>query len=291
MPKDDEWTLDNWRDQALLCALKAMRNAMEDSDWFGQGKISLGVMRILGYGPDNSPKVTNNFYANFVAGASDDQLREFIAKAVALISKVKADPLYWLRNWTQTFDEHWKMVGANGPYQPFPRHPYFDHVFDFLSMNPLVAQTTSKVRNIPKSRDLMLTWSCLGFLTHLAMTGFSKVAFQSQNKDKAIELIRSSKVLYDQQPQFLKDEFPLKAGYRIEDFPMESYEYGNGSVIFGVPEGADAIRSFHPTALLMDECAFQPEGRDAYDTAYHACGYIILLSTAAPTWFAAQVLN
>ena len=137
----------------------------------------------------------------------------------------------------------------------------------------------------------MMTWGCVGFLTHLGMTEFAKVALQSQNKDKSEELVHYAKVLYDNQEDWIKRQFPLRNGYKIDDFPRDRLEFANGSVIFGIPEGADQVRSFHPTALLMDEAAFQPEGKDAYDTAWHACEYIILLSTAYPSWFANHILN
>lgn len=183
------------------------------------------------------------------------------------------------------------MEGLVSPSNPFPKHEYLTHVFNFLSLDPTVSGTESKVRLIPKSRDLMLTWSCVGFLTHMAMTGYSVVALQSQNKDKAEALIHYAKVLYDNQPQFLKDSFPLKKGYRLEDFPRDRLDFANGSTMVGIPEGADQIRSSHPTALLMDEAGFQPEGRGAYDTAYHACGYMILLSTAWPSFFSELCVN
>lgn len=199
---------------------------------------------------------------------------------------MKRSALYWLRNHTKTFDEHWESAGLSGPFNPFPNYPYFEDVFRFLSQNPTISQTTSKVRIIAKSRDLMLTWACVGKLTHMAMTKPSKIiAFQSQNKDKAEALVHYAKVLWENQEPYLKYEFPLKSGMRMDDFPMDKFEFANGSKIFGIPEGGDQIRSFHPTVLLMDEAAFQPEGQGAYDTAYHACEYEILLSTVWPGWF------
>lgn len=208
-----------------------------------------------------------------------------------IVEEIERSPLYWLRHHTKTFDEHWKSAGFDSPNNPFPSHHYFDEVFRFLDRDPRICGFHSKVRNIIKSRDLMITWACVGFLTQMAMTEFSKVALQSQNKDKSEELIHYAKVLYDNQEPWLKQRFPLKSGYTINDFPKDRLEFGSGSVLFGIPEGADQIRSFHPTALLMDESDIQPEGKDAYDTAWHACEYIVLLSTPKNGWYTHHILN
>ncbi len=207
------------------------------------------------------------------------------------MAEIEKSPLYWLQNHTKTFDEHWKSVGAKTPNSPFPTHPYFDEVFRFLSRDPKICGFESKVRNIIKARDLMITWACVGFLTHLAMTEFAKISFQSQNENKSRDLIKYAKVLYDNQEPWLKLRYPLKEGYSINDFPMDQLEFQSGSLIQGIPQGGDQVRASHPTGLLMDEADIQPEGKDAYDTAWHACEYIILLSTPKQGWYTNHILN
>jgi len=94
---------------------------------------------------------------------------------------------------------------------------------------------------IEKSRDLMISWLCVGFFTHAAMTNDQReVLFQSQKEDKAAELVDYAKTLYEEQDQQLKRRFPLAKPLREQ--AALRLEFGNGSRITGIPEGADQIR-------------------------------------------------
>src|SRR5882724_6618918 len=187
------------------------------------------------------------------------------------------DPLVWLQQYTCTKDSHWKEAGARTPYRPFPDKPYFRFVLDEIHRN--------KVLLIEKSRDMMLSWLCVGYFTHAAITTDRReVLFQSQKEDKAAELIDYARILYEQQPQALKQRSPLAKPLRSQS--SLKLEFANGSRLVGIPEGADQIRSYHPWGLLMDEAAFQPEAGEAYDAAVPVCQKIIVVSSAGPGWFA-----
>ena len=43
----------------------------------------------------------------------------------ARLEKCRREPLYWLQNRTETYDEHWESKGLASPYNPFPQLPYF----------------------------------------------------------------------------------------------------------------------------------------------------------------------
>ena len=187
------------------------------------------------------------------------------------------DPLVWLQQYTCTKDSHWKEAGAGTPYRPFPDKPYFRFVLDEIHRN--------KVLLIEKSRDMMLSWLCVGYFTHAAITTERReVLFQSQKEDKAAELIDYARILYEQQPQALKQRSPLAKPLRSQS--SLKLEFANGSRLVGIPEGADQIRSYHPWGLLMDEAAFQPEAGEAYDAAVPVCEKIVVVSSAGPGWFA-----
>ena len=186
-------------------------------------------------------------------------------------------PLCWLQHHTRTRDSHWREAGANSPYRPFPDKPYFPPLIDQFQSEPVVF--------IEKSRDMMLSWLCVGFFTHAAMTNDQReVLFQSQKEDKAAELVDYAKTLYAQQDEALKRRFPLAKP--LKEQASLKLEFANGSRIIGIPEGADQIRSYHPWGLLMDEAAFQPEAGEAYDAAVPVCQKIIVVSSAGPGWFA-----
>ena len=96
------------------------------------------------------------------------------------------NPLKWLQHYTRTRDSHWRESGASTPYRPFPEKPYFPVLVDIFRSEPVIF--------VEKSRDMMLSWLCVGWFTHSAMTNDQReVLFQSQKEDKAAELIDYAK--------------------------------------------------------------------------------------------------
>jgi len=192
------------------------------------------------------------------------------------ISEMVADPLLWMQHYTETKDSHWQENGAESAYRPFPEKPYFRPVIEHLQQEPVVF--------IEKSRNMMLSWLCVGFFTHAAMTTPGiEVLFQSQKEEKAFELVDYAKTLYDRQQQELKRAFPLTKN--LKDMADGELNFANGSRIVGIPGGADQIRSNHPWGLLMDEAAFMPEAGDCYNNAVPVCKKMVVLSSAGPGWF------
>jgi hypothetical protein len=61
--------------------------------------------------------------------------------------------------------------------------------------------------------------------------------------------------------------------------------WANGSTLQGVPKGADQIRQYHPTLLIVDEAAHVDDFEASYAAADPVCGQIIAVSSAAPGWF------
>jgi len=186
-----------------------------------------------------------------------------------------ADPLVWLQNYTETKDSHWREAGARCPYRPFPDKPYFRSIVEMFQREPVLF--------IEKSRDMMVSWLCVGLFTHAAMTTEGiEVLFQSQKEDKAFELVEYAKVLYERQDPALKKAFPLKRKHQAEGV----LEFAHGGRIIGIPGGGDQIRSYHPWGLFQDEAAFMPEAGESYDHAVPVCQKIVVVSSAGPGWFA-----
>ena len=202
-----------------------------------------------------------------------DQLRRNLDR----VEYMTADPLIWLQKYTETKDSHWREQGARSPYRSFPDYPYFRPIMDSLIADQHVF--------IGKSRNMMLSWLCVGFFTHAAMTTKGiDILFQSQKEDKAFELVDYAKTLYDHQWPELQEAFPLMKA--LKNMADGELLFENGSRILGIPGGADQIRSYHPWGLLMDEAAFMPEAGDSYNNALSVCKKIIVLSSAGPGWFA-----
>lgn len=98
-------------------------------------------------------------------------------------------------------------------------------------------------------------------------------------------LVGYSKMLWENQPDYLKLKFPLKRGCRIDDFAQDRIEWANGSKILAIPQGEAKLNTLHPTVHFMDEAAFHAEGLGAYNSAMAAASFIIAVSSAWPGWF------
>jgi len=193
------------------------------------------------------------------------------------IQEMVADPLVWMQKYTETKDSHWREHGALSPYRPFPDLPYFRPLVEVFQKEPIFF--------IEKSRNMMLSWLCVGLFTHAAMTTPGiEVLFQSQKEEKAFELVDYAKILYDRQRPELKEAFPLVK--KLTSMADGELVFAHGSRIIGIPGGADQIRSYHPWGLFMDEAAFMPEAEGCYNNAVPVCKKMIILSSAGPGWFA-----
>ena len=199
------------------------------------------------------------------------------ARSARSVSPMPDDPLVWLQKHTRTKDSHWREAGANSPFRCFPEKPYFRSVAELFQAEPIMF--------IEKSRDMMLSWLCVGLFTHAAITTPGiEVLFQSQKEDKAFELVDYARVLYVNSDKAILDAYPVKSKYQADG----ELVFANGSRIIGIPGGGHQIRSYHPWGLLMDEAAFMPEAGESYDHAVSVCQKIVLLSSAGPGWFADQ---
>ncbi len=216
------------------------------------------------------------------------------AEAKIRVTDMLRDPLTWLREHTQTKDSHWREAtcpecGAlpnilcphKSTYKPFPDKPYFRPVVDAFECESILF--------VEKSRDLMLSWLCVGLFTHQCMTTPGiEVLFQSQKETKAFELVDEyAKTLYERSPEEVRQAYPLAK--KLWDQPNGTLEFANGSRIIGIPGGADQIRSYHPWGLFQDEAAFMPEAGKSFNHAVPVCQKIVVVSSAGPGWFADTV--
>lgn len=188
------------------------------------------------------------------------------------------DPYTWVTSYTETYNEHFVEEGRPSPYEPFPQLPYFKPLFDMFESERIIF--------IEKSRDLMVSWACVAYLTLQAMTVPERsVLFQTQKEKKAKQLIKYAKCLYERQPDWLKESFPLRKP--LANQSDLSLEFAHGSNIVGIPGGADQVRSYHPFGYLNDESSFQADAGECFNESLAAVkGKIIFNSSAGPGWFA-----
>lgn len=194
------------------------------------------------------------------------------------IQEATSSSYLWATQHTKTRNEHWREEGRPSAYEPFPQHPYLKNLFEFLERERIVF--------FVKSRDMMVSWVCVTYLTLQAMTiPAAGVLFQTQKEDKVIQLIDYSKILWEQQDRRLKEAFPLSKPMSKQS--SRCLEFKHGGYIQGIPGGANQLRSYHPFAYFNDESAFQPDAGECYNEALSAVsGKIIFNSSAYPGWYA-----
>jgi hypothetical protein len=110
-----------------------------------------------------------------------------------------------------------------------------------------------------------------------------QVIFQTIDDPKVAQMIDYAKWLWQSQPEWLRDAFPVTKP--VDKQAKNVLEFKNGSIIFGIPGGAGQIRSYHPWAYLNDETAFQPDAEESYNDSLAACQKIVLNSTAEISWY------
>ncbi len=143
-----------------------------------------------------------------------ERLTKKIQELVAQFDPPRADPrprgleltrdtFTWVTQCAKTYNEHWIEEGRPDPYEHFPPYEYFRDTFELLDFE--------RVHWFEKSRDLMLSWSLVAYLTRQAMTVPHRgVLLQTQKEDKVIQLIDYAKCLYKTQPPEIQRAFPLK---------------------------------------------------------------------------------
>lgn len=184
------------------------------------------------------------------------------------------DPLYWAQNFTKTENPKYLEQGLEFK-STFPHKSYFAPLFKVFE--------TEKRLFIPKTREMLTSWSVMVWATHQAQWNKAEVIVQTDSEDKAKQLVNYSQQLYRNQEKWLIERHPLQS-----DPSQLEQKWVSGGRVFGIPKGEHKIRMFHPTIYIMDEAAFLPEAQQCFDTSHPVCGQIIAISSAGPGWFGNQ---
>lgn len=136
---------------------------------------------------------------------------------------------------------------------------------------------------VPKSRRMFMSWVCIALYLHDAMFGLNRFnAFQSKKEDDSDSLVGRAEFIYDNIPE---SEIPR------ELLPAKNRTYCNlafpdtGSEIRGFAQGADQLRQYTVSGLLLDEFAFWDKAEESYSAAIPTLeggGRVTILSSAGP---------
>jgi hypothetical protein len=190
--------------------------------------------------------------------------------------RCRRDPLYWAQNHTLTENPLYERMGV--PFRaPLPKKSYFEVLFREFKE----CQRTNTPLFIPKSRDMITSWSGMIWATHQAQWYGAFAVVQTMKEEKAKQLIDYAACLHRNQPDWLKEQHALK------NESMTELEWVSGGRIMGVPQGEHQIRTYKPTIYIMDEAAFLDDAAQCYAAVKASSSYvqILAISSAAPSWF------
>jgi hypothetical protein len=140
---------------------------------------------------------------------------------------------------------------------------------------------THNVLIVPKARRMKLTWAFCAMGAWLALwQAHSVTLLVSQKEEKSRDLLERVAGIYARLPE----DRCLRPRYRHTDAPPKLV-LENDSMILGVAEGSDQVRSYTANYILADEAAHSSNLRAAYTAMLPATeggGKLVLLSSPAP---------
>jgi hypothetical protein len=161
---------------------------------------------------------------------------------------------------------------------PFPDKAYLDDIISAL-------RTTQKLC-IPKSRRMLMSWTMAGWATYNARFFPNHAIFiQSETENKAAYIT-------DKRCKYIEENLrepllrkPFKTIRTNEGLVGRIVYNDTGSYIWAVPQGADVIRTYTFSILILDESEFQAEGEAALSASLSIVeegksNQIILLSSS-----------
>jgi hypothetical protein len=172
-----------------------------------------------------------------------------------------------------TKDEH----RDDGIY-PLPDTPHLRALYREL----FLAEQEGVPVLIPKSRQMQITWGVDAYLLARGLTRRNQlIILQTKREDDAGSLMERITFMYEHLPQWLKSIRPRVTGLRENRYKVEIPCLGNK--IWGIPQGAEIIRSNTVSVFFSDEVDFQPDGRASVRAAMPSVaggGLAIFVSTA-----------
>jgi len=198
-------------------------------------------------------------------------LPDNLPEELGLISKLRTDPWEFLKI-VHTKDE----VDPKAPIKKFPVH------LEYLQLYAKIWKG-ERALIVPKSRRMKMSWINISLFTWDAMFHIGRrIAFVSKKEEGSIDMVKRAafiaanldkKVL----PKELTPKF-IHSKTKLEFPEMESS-------IEGYPSGADQLRQYTFSGILVDEHAFLPNAEEMYGASMPTTeggGRFVSISSPAP---------
>jgi hypothetical protein len=193
------------------------------------------------------------------------------------IAKCAIDPFYFLwseQRYVWTFDSYEESANK---VKPFPYHEYLYYLLWRIH--------NDKILFIPKSRQIMVTWLMCFYLWWDARFHPFELNFAQSKKEEDAANLVFNKEWFTARISFMEKMLPGWMQDKKATASFGKINFSNGSILWGIPQGGDIVRSYTPSIVFLDEAAFQPEAQRAYTAAKAAARKIIAASSAEPSWF------
>jgi hypothetical protein len=140
-----------------------------------------------------------------------------------------------------------EFVFTQDPRRGVSRYPDYDYLREFLWV-----MHHERMLLVPKSRQMLVTWSVVAYALWLALFRRSgDYLFLSRNERCAAELLDRARFILDHLPPFMQPKRKTNSAEEIEFAKI-------GSRILSLPATPHGPRMYSPTAVFWDEMAFTP---------------------------------
>jgi phage FluMu gp28-like protein len=191
---------------------------------------------------------------------------------LARYKKIATDPWEFCVSCVFTKDE----VDKKNSIKRFPSHYEYLHYYVRI-------WERERLIIVPKSRRMFMSWVNIALYTWDTLFGLNRFnVFQSKKEEDSDGLVERAKFIIDNIPE---DQIPkdLLPQYTKTYCSLAFKEYG--SEIRGFAQGADQLRQYTCSGLLLDEFAFWDKAEETYSAAMPTIeggGRCTILSSAGP---------
>lgn len=189
-----------------------------------------------------------------------------------------AGPLLWLTQFTKTEDSHALAKGTEF-LSAFPKLDYIKVLIDYMLWEQCKDELASSSLFVLKTREMMFSWTACGFMASQCIFHNAFWIAQSAKESKGAELVNYARILYRNQPQWMKDRNPLTTDNELE------LCWNLGGRLLGVPSGEDQVRMYHSHGYMQDESAFLPDAELCFNAVRPVVKQIICGSTDEIGWY------
>lgn len=163
----------------------------------------------------------------------------------------RSDVHYFFRNLVYTLDEH-------DAINPIKRYPYDKKYLQYL----IEMLRTTRLLFIPKSRQILATWTCVAFYLHDAIALPGRLNFvQSKKESDSGALLDRADIIYDNlggpEQRQIYNALKPKMLYTRTSGRWQMRFPDHRSQLWAIQQGPDVIRQYTLSNWLCDEGAFQ----------------------------------